>query len=285
MATCLMVREERRLGDGAVLCRGRALWTFPITILVLDNSHLSVKLMSLFNVPCIQEVLGIVVRWVICVTEEYTHIYIPCPVETNSLSSLFSLSIHPLPLHQTYSTLFWNNTLDLIRHLLQLLACLIRRTQRLLLRDICLARKRCFPTSEIPVVEVPVPLYELRGEVDSVAPKQQVVCWCDGHGVAHECCRVECQGACHAARDATTLVRTASLLAAKCGCRCIWRVYGFCHKTTYISGSLLMSAIAAIGIPKLLAGPQKSALRRQRKLHFTFSLLFSLYFFSQTWLV
>jgi hypothetical protein len=28
---------------------------------------------------------------------------------------------------------------------------------------------------------------------------------------------------------------------------------------TYISGSLLMSAIAAIGIPKLLAGPQKSA--------------------------
>jgi len=56
-----------------------------------------------------------------------------------------------------------------------------------------------------------------------------------------------------------------------------------CYKRTYISGSLLMSAMAAIGIPKLLAGPQKSAFKRQRKLlnklsrklHFTFPLLFS----------
>ena len=122
MATCLMVREERRLGDGAVLCRGRALWTFPITILVLDNSHLSVKLMSLFNVPCIQEVLGIVVRWVICVTEEYTHIYIhlipskPIPYHLSflSLSILYPSTKHiplyfgitPLTLSATCSN-FW----------------------------------------------------------------------------------------------------------------------------------------------------------------------------------
>jgi hypothetical protein len=33
-------------------------------------------------------------------------------------------------------------------------------------------------------------------------------------------------------------------------------------RETYISGSLLISAIAAMGIPKLLTGPQKSARKR-----------------------
>ena len=35
-------------------------------------------------------------------------------------------------------------------------------------------------------------------------------------------------------------------------------------KQTHISGSFVMSATAAIGIPKLLAGPQKSALQKYR---------------------
>jgi len=34
------------------------------------------------------------------------------------------------------------------------------------------------------------------------------------------------------------------------------------HGNTHISGSFVMSATAAIGIPKLLAGPQKSALQK-----------------------
>jgi hypothetical protein len=45
---------------------------------------------------------------------------------------------------------------------------------------------------------------------------------------------------------------------------------------TYISGSLLMSAIAAIGIPKLLAGPQKSSNCQSISLtSFSLTLVFS----------
>jgi hypothetical protein len=61
------------------------------------------------------------------------------------------------------------------------------------------------PSAEVPVVEVPVSLHELRAEVDGVAAEEQVVGGRDGHGVAHEGTRVEGQGAGHAARD--TIVR------------------------------------------------------------------------------
>lgn len=35
-----------------------------------------------------------------------------------------------------------------------------------------------------------------------MAAEEQVVCWCYGHGVAHECAGVEGEGAGHAAGDA-----------------------------------------------------------------------------------
>lgn len=62
-----------------------------------------------------------------------------------------------------------------------------------------LARKRGVPAAKVPVVQVPVALYELRGEVDCVTAEEQVVCGGDGHGVAHKGAGVEGEGAGHAA--------------------------------------------------------------------------------------
>lgn len=62
-----------------------------------------------------------------------------------------------------------------------------------------LARKGALPAAKVPVVQVPVALYDLRGEVDRVTAEEEVVCGCDGHGVAHEGGRVEGKGAGHAA--------------------------------------------------------------------------------------
>ena len=65
-----------------------------------------------------------------------------------------------------------------------------------------LSSERGVAAAEIPVVEVSVSLDDLRGEVDGVAAKEQVVGWADGQRVAHKRCRVERQGARHAAGDA-----------------------------------------------------------------------------------
>ena len=51
----------------------------------------------------------------------------------------------------------------------------------------------------LPILHIPIPLRQLRPEIDKVAPKQQIVLRRDGEGVAHEGPRVDDQGARHAA--------------------------------------------------------------------------------------
>jgi hypothetical protein len=80
-----------------------------------------------------------------------------------------------------------------------------------------------------------------------VAAEEEVVCGGNSEGVAHEGCGVEGEGAGHGTGDAG---RASGLHCKKKG-----------GVGVYISGSLLMSAMAARGMPKLLAGPQKSVSR------------------------
>lgn len=52
------------------------------------------------------------------------------------------------------------------------------------------------------VVDVSVALHELRGKVDGVAAKEEVICGGDGEGVAHEGTGVEGEGGGHGTGDA-----------------------------------------------------------------------------------
>jgi hypothetical protein len=54
----------------------------------------------------------------------------------------------------------------------------------------------------LPVIVPPVPLCELRIEVDEMACEKEVILGCYGQGVAHECARVDGQGGCKLAGDA-----------------------------------------------------------------------------------
>ena len=97
-----------------------------------------------------------------------------------------------------------------------------------------------------------------------MAGEEKVVLGGDGEGVAHEGSGVDGQGTGHLARDAGR---------ALAGCSRIWqdvqvnRGDGVCFagdfkrdwaRSTYISGSFWVSITAAMGMPKLEAGPQKS---------------------------
>lgn len=85
--------------------------------------------------------------------------------------------------------------------ILDLLARLRDLVDRLVAHRLRLCARRLFP-AHVVVVDVPVSLDELRGEVDGVAAEEEVVCGRDGQGVAHESARVEGEGARHAAGDA-----------------------------------------------------------------------------------
>jgi hypothetical protein len=113
---------------------------------------------------------------------------LPCFIHTSYARVSF---VHSLPPFPQYHTLFRHCTLNLIRHALQLLLRLLQPTHSLLLRHVSLPRQTRFPAAEIPVVEVPVPLDDLRAEVDGVAAEEEVVCGGDGEGVAHKGAGVE----------------------------------------------------------------------------------------------
>lgn len=59
----------------------------------------------------------------------------------------------------------------------------------------------------LPILQIAVPLRDLRGEVDGVAREQQVVLGLDGEGVAHEGARVDGQRGSHLAGDAVDRYR------------------------------------------------------------------------------
>lgn len=52
--------------------------------------------------------------------------------------------------------------------------------------------------NSLPVLHIPIPLRQLRPEIDNVAPEQQVVLRLDRQSVAHKGARVHDQGARHA---------------------------------------------------------------------------------------
>lgn len=54
----------------------------------------------------------------------------------------------------------------------------------------------------LPVVVPSVPLCQLCVEVDEVACEEEVVLGRYGHGIAHECGRVDSQGGCELTGDA-----------------------------------------------------------------------------------
>ena len=110
------------------------------------------------------------------------------------------LASSPLPtlfsINPSSNRLF-HSRLDLLRHLcrclLRIPCCLHRRFPRLHCK---------LPPAVVPVVQVPIPLHNLRGKVDGVAAEEEVVCGRDGERVTHEGCRVEGEGGGHAAGDA-----------------------------------------------------------------------------------
>lgn len=121
----------------------------------------------------------------------------------------------------------------------------------------------------LPVVQVSVCLYALCGEVDGVAAEEEVVYGRDGESVAHEDGRVANQGCRHWARDTvdsrfvsahvhfpSSFPVMSLLILSQCAglTRSVLEGEGGAH----ISGSFCVSMTAAMGIPKLEAGPQKS---------------------------
>jgi hypothetical protein len=103
----------------------------------------------------------------------------PCPFISISRTIMYMTS--PCT---TSSTLFPNSLFDLIPHLARRRLGLTQSLLRLELQT-------RLPATKVVVVEVPVSLHELRGEVDGVAAEEQVVGGRDGHSVAHEGTRVE----------------------------------------------------------------------------------------------
>lgn len=104
----------------------------------------------------------------------------------------------------------------------------------------------------LPVVVPPITLNQLRIKVDEMAGKEEIVLRRHGHGVAHEGARVEAQGSREGSRDTMEMSDQKPPR--------IWKKQRNLRsfRGIYISGSFFMSAIAAKGMPKLDAGPQKS---------------------------
>lgn len=102
----------------------------------------------------------------------------------------------------------------------------------------------------------------LRAEVDEVAAEKKVVLGRNGHGVAHEGRRVTAEGKSHWTGDTViALVSFPTLRTIYEMRQILSRVEAVRRDAgigAYISGSFCVSITAAIGIPKLDAGPQKS---------------------------
>lgn len=115
----------------------------------------------------------------------------------------------------------------------------------------------------LPVVQVPVGLGSLGSEVCQVACEKEVVLGRDGEGVAHEGGGVDDEGAGHRAGD-TVAQRLSQWMSSGyqvAGVGLGWAISKAVKPRlgTYISGSFCVSITAAMGIPKLETGPQKSA--------------------------
>lgn len=126
----------------------------------------------------------------------------------------------------------------------------------------------------LPVVQIPVSLRDLRAEVDGVTSEEEVVLRGDGESVAGESSRVDDQGTCHCSGDAgekNSKLVTDDIICITChipsGFRLHMQDTGMHaelkskegrRESAYISGSFCVSITAAMGIPKLETGPQKS---------------------------
>lgn len=84
-----------------------------------------------------------------------------------------------------------------------------------------------------------------------MAPEQQIILRLDGHGIAHEGAGVEYQSAGHAAGYAIIAIMSDQVAAGK-------SLERLGREEVYISGSFCVSITAAMGMPKLETGPQKS---------------------------
>lgn len=109
------------------------------------------------------------------------------------------------------------------------------------------------------MLHVAVALGSLCAEVDHVATEKKVVSGRDGHGVAHESGAVADESGGHRARDTVVEVLVSLTLLSQLNPAQAHPMEWICPRATYISGSFWVSMTAAMGIPKLEAGPQKSA--------------------------
>ena len=106
----------------------------------------------------------------------------------------------------------------------------------------------------LPVVEIAVALRKLGRAIDEVAAEEQIVARRYGESVSHEDGAVARESERHPTRDAMHFLAEGQALKGSDG-----------EASTHISGSLVsMSVTAAMGMPKLLAGPQKSVVQAQR---------------------
>lgn len=107
----------------------------------------------------------------------------------------------------------------------------------------------------LPILQIPISLSQLRSKVDEMTPEQQIILRRNRESVAHECARVECERTRHTTRNTRVLsdpwVRNISDRINHKGAAQL-------SQTAYISGSFWVSITAAIGMPKLETGPQKS---------------------------
>ncbi len=113
-------------------------------------------------------------------------------------------------------------------------------------------------SSPIVPAEVSVSLRQLCALVDEVAAEEEVVCWGDGEGVAHEGCGVNDEGGGHLARDTELVLARARIGESMLNGATVWSLV--IQDETYSSGLFWVSITAAIGIPKFETGPQKSEL-------------------------
>lgn len=114
--------------------------------------------------------------------------------------------------------------------------------------------------NSLPILHIAIPLRQLRPEIDKMAPEQQIILRLNSQGIAHKGAGVEYQSAGHAAGYAIVVI-TSDQVAARSGVRMaagkgLERVGG--RGEVYISGSFCVSITAAMGMPKLETGPQKS---------------------------
>jgi hypothetical protein len=99
----------------------------------------------------------------------------------------------------------------------------------------------------LPIIYKPHSLDGLSADIDGMHSKQQVILGCHGKGISHQQGRADDESASHASGNTT------SESVFHSGSH-----YAGVLEMNYISGSFRISVTAAMGMPKLEAGPQKS---------------------------